>query len=334
MSKIKSERRLQSGIARAFSAARLRVGLALLVTLIVGAGCGNQNVNMRNQPRYDPYQQSEFWSNGTSARELPKNTVARGFLKTNTAFWEGREAPAPSAASGQSGQGAQGTAQAAPAAQGTASAVGGSQGTAAQQAGPSAQGTAPTSAGAQSTPAPPRATSVGTGGVVGQGTPGANAAGTSSGAGAAQGTPQAGGAQGGTAQGGAAQGAAQGGPPQYINTFPFPVTDEVMRRGQERYNIFCTPCHGYLGEGNGLTTRVGMKVPPSFHIDRLRTAPAGYFYDVITNGFGVMPNYGDQIYVNDRWAIVAYIRALQLSQNVKADELTPEQRNQLNAGGQ
>lgn len=278
--------------------------LALLILLLIATGCGiNPNVNHRNQPRYDTYDASEFWPNGTSAREMPKNTVARGFLKTNTAFWEGREAAGPATTSGQSGQGA---AQGTPGAQGTTA-----------QVTPSAQGTAPTSAGAQTTPAPPRATSVGPGGVTGQGTPGAAAA--------AQST-----------SGAAAQAAAQGGggAPQFVDTFPFPVTEEVMRRGQERFNIFCTPCHGFTGEGDGLTTRVGMKQPASFHIERLRTAPVGYYYDVITNGFGVMPNYGDQIYVNDRWAIVAYIRALQLSQNVKVDDLTPEQRNQLNAGGQ
>lgn len=97
---------------------------------------------------------------------------------------------------------------------------------------------------------------------------------------------------------------------------PFPLTKEVLERGRERYNIYCAPCHSRLGDGNGFIPSRGFaRKPPSFHDPRLQKAALGYFYDVITNGFGIMPDYASQIPPEDRWKIVAYIRALQLSQN-------------------
>lgn len=96
---------------------------------------------------------------------------------------------------------------------------------------------------------------------------------------------------------------------------PFPVTAEILKRGQERFNIYCAPCHSRLGDGNGMIPQRGYRHPPSYHDERLRKAPLGYFFDVITSGFGAMPSYADQIPPDDRWRIVAYIRALQLSQN-------------------
>jgi mono/diheme cytochrome c family protein len=97
---------------------------------------------------------------------------------------------------------------------------------------------------------------------------------------------------------------------------PFPVTKEVLTRGRERFNIYCSPCHSRLGDGNGFIPSRGFsRKPPSFHDQRLQKAPLGYFYDVITNGFGIMPDYASQIPVQDRWNIVAYVRALQLSQH-------------------
>jgi mono/diheme cytochrome c family protein len=102
---------------------------------------------------------------------------------------------------------------------------------------------------------------------------------------------------------------------------PFPVTKEVLERGRERYNIYCAPCHSRTGDGNGFIPSRGFsRKPPSYHIERLQKAPLGYFYDVMTNGFGIMPDYASQIIPADRWKVVAYIRALQLSQNAtKAD---------------
>jgi len=98
------------------------------------------------------------------------------------------------------------------------------------------------------------------------------------------------------------------------NEMPFPVTQGVLERGRERYNIYCAPCHSETGDGNGMIVQRGYRRPPSYHIDRLRKAPLGHFFDVMTNGFGSMPDYAAQIRPRDRWAIAAYIRALQLSQ--------------------
>ena len=101
---------------------------------------------------------------------------------------------------------------------------------------------------------------------------------------------------------------------------PFPVTAEVLQRGQQRYNIYCSPCHSEVGDGNGMIVQRGYLRPPSYHTERLRNSPIGHFFDVITNGYGKMPDYATQVPPEDRWAIAAYIRALQLSQNAtKAD---------------
>jgi mono/diheme cytochrome c family protein len=117
------------------------------------------------------------------------------------------------------------------------------------------------------------------------------------------------------------------------NSFPIKVDEALLERGEERYKIFCTPCHGVQGDGNGMVAMRGMKHPPSYHQDRLRQAPNGYFYDVVTNGFGQMYNYSAQIPPRDRWAIIAYIRALQLSRNVRAADLPTDVRDKVNSGG-
>ncbi|MBV8475919.1 MAG: cytochrome c [Acidobacteria bacterium] len=103
---------------------------------------------------------------------------------------------------------------------------------------------------------------------------------------------------------------------------PFPITRQVLDRGRERFDIYCAPCHSRLGDGNGIVpTRGFARKPPSFHIERLRKAPLGYFFDVMTHGFGMMPDYASQISAADRWAIVAYVRALQFSQNATRQEI-------------
>jgi mono/diheme cytochrome c family protein len=106
-----------------------------------------------------------------------------------------------------------------------------------------------------------------------------------------------------------------------VSELPFPVTPAVVDRGQQRFNIYCTPCHGVTGAGDGMVTQRGYPQPPSFHIDRLRNIEAGYFFDVMTNGFGRMPDYRAQITPRDRWNIVAYLRALQLSQHAQASDV-------------
>jgi Cytochrome C oxidase, cbb3-type, subunit III len=117
------------------------------------------------------------------------------------------------------------------------------------------------------------------------------------------------------------------------NNFPMPVNEALLERGEDRYKIFCTPCHGLQGDGNGMVAMRGMKHPPSYHIDRLRQSPNGYYYDVITNGFGQMYSYSAQIPPRDRWAIIAYLRALQLSRNAHVAELPADVREKLNSGG-
>ena len=117
------------------------------------------------------------------------------------------------------------------------------------------------------------------------------------------------------------------------NAFPVPVNEELLVRGRQRYGIFCSPCHGLQGDGNGMAAVRGMKHPPSYHDDRLRKSPNGYFFDAITNGFGSMLGYSAQIPVRDRWAIVAYVRALQLSRNAKVSDLPAELKQKLEAGG-
>jgi mono/diheme cytochrome c family protein len=116
--------------------------------------------------------------------------------------------------------------------------------------------------------------------------------------------------------------------------FPFPVTSEVLARGQERYNIYCSPCHGFSGYGDGIIVQRGLTPPPSFHTDRLRNIPVGHIFDVITNGFGVMYSYSDRVAPEDRWAIVAYIQALQLSQNATIDDVPPDAQGELEAAGE
>jgi hypothetical protein len=107
------------------------------------------------------------------------------------------------------------------------------------------------------------------------------------------------------------------------------INEKLLSRGEDRYKIFCTPCHGLQGDGLGMIAARGMKHPPSYHIDRLRQAPNGYFYDVMTNGYGAMYSYSERIPPPDRWAIVAYIRALQLSRNAKVADLPPDLRQRL-----
>jgi mono/diheme cytochrome c family protein len=115
------------------------------------------------------------------------------------------------------------------------------------------------------------------------------------------------------------------------DAFPFPVTEAVMNRGQERFNIYCSQCHGRLGDGNGMIPSRGFRRPPSFHTQTLRTAKAGHFFDVMTNGFGSMPPYRTMVPPQDRWAIVAYIRALQLSQGATMSDVPPAQQSSIGA---
>ncbi len=112
-------------------------------------------------------------------------------------------------------------------------------------------------------------------------------------------------------------------------TMPFPVTRALLERGQERYNIYCAPCHSRVGDGSGAIVKRGYRRPESFHAERLRQAPVGHYFDATTRGFGAMPDFASQISPQDRWAIAAYIRALQLSQHATLDDVPEEERSKL-----
>lgn len=110
-----------------------------------------------------------------------------------------------------------------------------------------------------------------------------------------------------------------------VDQFPIPIAKEDIERGQDRFNIYCTPCHGRLGDGNGMVVLRGFRQPPSYYSDRLMHAPLGHFFDVMTNGFGAMPSYAARVETDDRWRIVAYIRALQLSESATEADVPPAQ---------
>jgi mono/diheme cytochrome c family protein len=118
---------------------------------------------------------------------------------------------------------------------------------------------------------------------------------------------------------------------QNATTLPVPLTRELLQRGRERYDIFCSPCHDRVGTGNGMVVRRGLRRAASLHDERLRGETPGYFFDVITNGFGAMSSYAAQVPVDDRWAIVAYVRALQLSQRATLEDVPESERATLTA---
>ena len=115
----------------------------------------------------------------------------------------------------------------------------------------------------------------------------------------------------------------------FVAAVPVAIDMALLKRGEGRYRIYCAPCHGQVGRGDGMIVRRGYRQPPSFHLDRLRAQPAGYYFDVMTAGFGAMPDYADKLSVADRWAVVAYVRALQLSQNATMADVPADRRGEL-----
>jgi mono/diheme cytochrome c family protein len=216
---------------------------ALLLCMGILVGCAQ---NLRIQPRIEPLDQSQFFKDGSSARDPIPGTVARGQLDADTQFYTGKANAAP-----------------------------------AEQATTDATTTAPNNAGAANLAheAIERVTG-----------------------------PDA-------------------------DTFPFPVTRATLDRGRQRYNIYCMPCHGLAGYGDGMVVQRGFSPPPSFHNDRLRQAPVGHFVDVITNGYGAMYSYAARVGPADRWAITAYIRALQLSQHASVADVPPDELQKLQGTG-
>jgi mono/diheme cytochrome c family protein len=116
-----------------------------------------------------------------------------------------------------------------------------------------------------------------------------------------------------------------------VETLPVPLTEELVRRGRERFETFCSPCHGRTGRGDGMVAQRGLKKPPSYHVDRLRAMPVGYFFDVMTNGFGAMSDYSAQIGIEERWAVAAYVRALQISEDARLADVPADHRGDLDA---
>jgi mono/diheme cytochrome c family protein len=116
---------------------------------------------------------------------------------------------------------------------------------------------------------------------------------------------------------------------QFVATIPVPVTDQSLHRGRQRFEIYCAPCHGRVGDGNGMIAQRGFLAPMNLQSARVVNAPPGYLFGVISNGYGAMGRYDDQVDVADRWAIIAYIRALELSQSAKVDDVPPDQRAAL-----
>ena len=114
-----------------------------------------------------------------------------------------------------------------------------------------------------------------------------------------------------------------------VDVFPFPITKQDLTRGQQRFNIYCSPCHSRIGDGNGMVVQRGFRQAASYHTERLIKAPIGHFFDVITNGYGAMPRYASRVEPDDRWRIAAYIRVLQLSQNSKIADVPPDRRAEL-----
>lgn len=229
----------------------------LLFVCALAAGCRR---DMQDQPRYEVYESSDFFSDGQASRPLPEGTVPRGYLREDAHLYTGK-LPGGGAAGGGAGN---------------------------------SQSVLPTGSGDAGGQVAQRED----GGAAGDGMASPGAAATEF-------------------------------DPDLVKTFPFPITREILDRGQERFQAFCVMCHGLTGEGDGMVVRRGYKRPTSYHDDRLRQAPVGHFFDVITNGYGVMPNYAAQITPRDRWAIAAYLRALQLSRGAKLEDLPEEERRQL-----
>jgi mono/diheme cytochrome c family protein len=226
---------------------------------------------MQDNPRYEVYEPSRFFADGQASRPYVEGTVARGRLKEDRFYYQGKSGGAGAQPGGVGGGGAQ-------------QQSGGPGGGSLQTNTPNAQGPSGTLPGGD-----------------------VNVRGN---AGGRVGVPA-----------GEVQLQSAG---DVVDAFPFPVTKEVLDRGQERYQVFCQMCHGMTGFGDGMIVRRGFRRPPSYHDDRLRREPVGHYFDVITNGWGAMPDYAAQIPVEDRWAIIAYIRALQLSQQAPAGSV-PQQ---------
>lgn len=257
---------------------------------------------MQDQPRYEYYEPNTFYDDGQASRPLVEGTVPRGaqFRDANSYLYTGKMA-------GAAQGGAGGGTTTGDRSVGTGAQTGGATG-----------GVGAGAANLQSS---------GMGG--GQPTGDVNVRGNTAG-----GIPAGAAAQAGANQtaGGGAQASATGG----ADVFPFPVTRESLARGEERFNVYCAMCHGMTGEGDGMIVRRGFRQPPSFHSEQLQpgNASAAHMFDVITNGWGAMPSYSDMIPVEDRWRIIAYVRALQLTRRGRIEDVPAAEQTRLRNKGQ
>ena len=231
MSKTNPRAELKMKNEKVKKANRLLIFALLIFTFSFATAC---RYDMQDQPRYKPYKQSDFFSDGKAMRDPVEGTVARGQLRENKAFWTGKKENADSNIQVET-------------------------------------------------------TTDATGNTLVSNFP------------------------------------------NDIEKIPVPISQELIERGQQRYNIYCIVCHGAVGNGDGMIVRRGYPAPPTYHDDRLRNAPDGHFFDVITNGWGKMNSYGSQIPAADRWAIVAYIRALQIAQNPDRNLTMTSNTNSSNA---
>ena len=278
-----------------------RVLVCLLVTVCCSLLLGCRR-DMQDQPRYEAYESSTFFKDGQASRPLVEGTVPRGdqFLREDDYYWTGKnggDAARVPASGGATGGIPTSTGNT------QSSSNAGGQLTGDVNVRGNTAGGIPAGSGAGNTARP-------------AGMTGGNF--TGSGAGATAGS-----------QGG--DGSNRADIPSGADVFPFPITEEVLNRGQERFNAYCAMCHGMTGAGDGMIVRRGFRKPPSLHEDRLQAgaAAAPHYFDVITNGWGAMPAYADLVPVEDRWKIIAYIRALQLSQRATVDDVPVEKRGQL-----
>ena len=298
--------------------------LVLAAFCLLAVGC---RMDMQDQPRYEYYEPSRFFADGQGSRPLVEGTVPRGaqFRDPDQYLYSGKMTPGggqTGATAGASGGGQAGGGQQQ---QGTGGAVdlsaqapGATGGVGAGAANLQSSGMG----GAQATG------DVNVRGNVAGGIPagaGNMGAGNPAGAGGAGGARPAGGVPGGNAS-------PTGGP----DIFPIVLDEAALARGRERFNIYCAMCHGMTGEGDGMIVRRGFRRPPSFHSEQLQpgTASAAHVFDVITNGWGAMPSYSDSIPVEDRWKIIAYLRALQLSRRERIENLPAHEQQKLRTKGQ
>lgn len=241
--------------------ASLWIRFSLCLICVAGAvGCRR---DMQDMPRYEVYEESDFFADRAASRPIPEGTVARGYLREDDHLYLGR-------VSGAGGGGG-------------ASRVATTAGVNTRETSPEQNTVAERPDLANDTVASPGS-------------------------------------------------ATTEFDPNLATTFPFPVTRALIDRGEERFRAYCMMCHGLTGDGDGMIVRRGYKRPTSYHTDRLRAAPVGHFFDVITNGWGSMPNYSDKVTPRDRWAIIAYIRALQLSQGATIDDIPESERQQITSG--